>query len=50
MDCWHCKTKLIWGGDIDIEEEDENFMMETNLGCPKCGSLTIVYLPKEEKL
>jgi len=47
MKCWHCDTELIWGGDHDIDEEDENFMMETNLGCPNCGSLTIVYLPKE---
>ena len=48
MDCWHCKTELIWGGDIDIEEEDENYIMETNLSCPKCDSLIIVYLPKEK--
>ena len=50
MKCWHCNTELIWGGDIDIEEEDENYIMETNLSCPKCDSLIIVYLPKEEKL
>ena len=50
MNCWHCNTQLIWGGDIDIEEEDENYIMETNLNCPECDSLTIVYLPKEEKL
>ena len=23
MECWHCKTTLIWGGDHDIEEEDD---------------------------
>ena len=21
MDCWHCGTELIWGGDHDLEEE-----------------------------
>ena len=48
MKCWHCDTELIWGGDLDIEEEDDTFIMETNLGCPKCKSLVIVYLPKDE--
>ena len=33
---WHCKTELIWGGDIDMDEEDypwldlENISMVTN--------------------
>lgn len=48
MKCWHCNTELIWGGDHDIEK-DENFIMETNLSCPKCKTLVMVYLPKEEK-
>ena len=47
MKCWHCNTDLIWGGDIDLEEEDDGFVMETNLSCPKCNSFIIVYLPKE---
>ena len=21
MDCWHCGTELIWGGDHELEEE-----------------------------
>jgi hypothetical protein len=21
MNCWHCKTELIWGGDDDCDEE-----------------------------
>ena len=21
MNCWHCNTELIWGGDHDIEED-----------------------------
>jgi len=48
MNCWHCKTKLIWGGDNDMED-DEEFSMETNLSCPKCGSLVLVYYPKEQE-
>jgi hypothetical protein len=23
MNCWHCKTELIWGGDDDCDEEME---------------------------
>ena len=48
MNCWHCKTELIWGGDHDIEEEDE-YSMVTNLSCPSCKCLVEVYLPKENK-
>ena len=47
MKCWHCNEELIWGGDHDIEEEDEKFSMVTNLSCPKCESHVDVYLPKE---
>ena len=47
MKCWHCNTKLIWGGDHDIEE-DKDFIMKTNLSCPNCKTLVMVYLPKEE--
>jgi ribosomal protein S27E len=48
MDCWHCGTQLIWGGDHDIEDETEEYIMETNLHCPKCRAEVIVYLPKDE--
>ncbi len=47
MNCWHCNTELIWGGDHDCEDH-EDFLMETNLSCPKCGTLVLVYLPKEK--
>ena len=50
MNCWHCHTELIWGGDHSIDEEDfpcasDEFGMVTNLSCPKCGSFVEVYLP-----
>lgn len=47
MNCWHCNTKLIWGGDHDIQEDDELFDMITNLSCPSCGAHVDVYKPKE---
>ncbi len=49
MSCWHCSTKLIWGGDHDIEEENESYSIVTNLSCPNCDSYVEVYLPKEGK-
>lgn len=48
MKCWHCNTELIWGGDHDVED-DEEFIMATNLSCPNCKTLVMVFLPKEEK-
>ena len=39
MNCWHCNTELIWGGDHDIDEDDSMvYDMVTNLTCPKCES------------
>ena len=48
MDCWHCKTELIWGGDHDCEDA-EDYSIVTNLTCPKCNSFVLVYYPVEEK-
>ena len=44
MNCWHCKTELIWGGDHSIDEDfhpvlGEEYSMVTNLSCPKCNSM-----------
>jgi hypothetical protein len=48
MKCWHCDEELIWGGDHDIDEEDDEYMMVTNLSCSgkRCGAFVLVYLPK----
>ena len=48
MNCWHCKTELIWGGDHDMDGEDYPIMsgeysMVTNLSCPKCHSFVEVF-------
>ena len=51
MNCWHCKTELIWGADADINQDfqpvlAEEYSMVTNLSCPKCHSYVEVYKPK----
>ena len=48
MNCWHCQTELIWGGDHDIEDEEELYSMVTNLSCPNCHSAVDVYYPGEK--
>ena len=48
MNCWHCNTKLIWGGDNDINEENEDYSIVTNLSCPKCYTLVEVYYPSNK--
>ena len=48
MKCWHCNEELIWGGDHDIEEENDEYSLETNLSCPNCESHVDVYKPKKE--
>ena len=47
MKCWHCNTELIWGGDHDLEDENDEYAIVSNLSCPNCGSFVEVYLPKE---
>ena len=47
MNCWHCNTELIWGGDHDCEEDD-SYLIVTNLSCPTCKSFVEVYYPKEQ--
>jgi len=48
LNCWHCKTELIWGSDYDISGEDDAYVMMTVLSCPKCNSIVEVYYPREE--
>ena len=51
MNCWHCNTELIWGGDHDYEDYgmDEEGIV-TNLSCPNkdCNAFVEVYLPLGE--
>ena len=48
MNCWHCNTELIWGGDHDLEDNEE-YDFVTNLSCPKCNTYVEVYHPKEDQ-
>ena len=47
MNCWHCNTELIWGGDHDTED-NEDYNIVTNLSCPKCHCIVDVYHPSEK--
>ena len=53
MNCWHCQTELIWGGDHSVEELKpilaEEYSMVTNLSCPKCESYVEVYFPNYDR-
>ena len=46
MNCWHCNTELIWGGDHDTEDNEE-YDMVSNLSCPNCHCHVEVYHPSE---
>ena len=47
MNCWACSTELIWGGDHDVDtDEEEEHPIVTNLHCPKCDSFVLVYWGK----
>jgi len=47
MNCWHCNTELIWGGDHCLDDVEE-YDMVTNLSCPNCGAYVEVYRPNYE--
>ena len=49
MNCWHCNTELIWGGDHALDDFDEaEYSMVTNLSCPRCNSYVEVYYPRQD--
>lgn len=50
MNCWHCNGELIWGGDHDIEDENEDYSIVSNLSSPKCHCLVEVYYPSEKTI
>ena len=47
MNCWHCGTELIWGGDHDTED-NEDYDIVSNLSCPNCHCHVEVYHPSEK--
>jgi len=49
MKCWACQTKLIWGGDNSGEDYgNEEYDIVSNLSCPECKALVLVYHQKIE--
>jgi RNase P subunit RPR2 len=42
MKCYICESSLIEGGDHDITDDPEHSIV-TNLTCPDCGALVLVY-------
>ena len=46
--CWYCGGELIWGGDIDLEEED-TYDIESNLTCSSCDAFVSYYIKVERK-
>ena len=52
MNCYNCNTKLIWGSNQDIDDsfqvddEVKDYNMTTNLSCPKCEALVLIYHKK----
>lgn len=52
MNCWHCKSELIWGGDHEFKDYgiDGNGIV-SNLSCSKCPtSVEVYYNIDEEKI
>ena len=47
MNCWHCNTELIWGGDHDTED-NEDYDIVSNLSCPNCHTAVDVWHPSEK--
>jgi hypothetical protein len=41
--CGYCSTALVHGGDTDVDWADGPGI-ETNLSCPGCGCLVLVYI------
>jgi len=53
MNCWHCNTELIWGGDFSYEDYGlEGDGIVSNLSCPnkKCNADVLIYLPIKDDL
>ena len=46
MNCWHCRSVLIWGGDHDYEDGEGEGIV-SNFSCPSCPVTVYVYLPFE---
>lgn len=44
MNCWYCKTDLIWGGDHSYEDYGlDGDGIVSNFSCPKCEAYVKFY-------
>ena len=43
MNCWHCNTELIWGGDHDDTDGEYDYIV-SNFSCPNCPTHIDTYL------
>ena len=49
MNCYHCQSLLIWGGDFNYEDYGlEGEGLVSNLSCPKCHTAVDVWHPSEK--
>jgi hypothetical protein len=50
MDCWHCDSELIWGGDHSYEDFGlDSDGIVSSLSCPKCPTTVEVYYSIDEE-
>ena len=42
MNCLHCNTEMICGGNHDAEDYDD-YVVSTNFSCPNCKSFALFY-------
>ena len=49
MKCYVCNSELIWGGDIDSTDMDDNNIIETTLTCSFCDVTVVVFQPTEKE-
>jgi DNA-directed RNA polymerase subunit RPC12/RpoP len=50
MNCYTCKTELIWLGDMECEDEEDSYATETSLHCPNCAALVLFYTPRNKEV
>jgi len=49
LKCYVCNSELIWSGDIDSKDMDDNDIIETTLNCSFCDAIVVVFQPTEKE-
>lgn len=50
MNCWHCKSEMIWGSDFDYDDfELEGEGIVSTFSCSKCPATAEFFMPMETK-